>query len=415
MRARTVLFAAFALTILAAAHFFQAQAGSTQKMDELSRLEAMKSLPYSFYSIIDGDDQARNGVAIHNASRTYQGINLYNSRARNTAYLMGMNGNILHNWSINLSSDGWQLVEPDGEANIYVIAKDQQLVKLDWDSNIVWKLKGRFHHDLAVAGNGDIYALSRDAKRITQRDKELKILDDKITIITPDGKVKGEYSVYDIVGHMIPAETLDSARYFYRLLNNTQPYIKPNTRLDVLHTNTIEILGHDIEGVAKAGDLLLSFRDIDTIAIVDARGFNVSWSWGEGILGAPHQPTLLSTGNILVFDNGPGRNYSRVLEVDPRTGQVVWNYNMTPLKDFFSKTMGGNQGLPNGNTLITESEKGHAFEVTADGEIVWEFSNPDTRMTGNTTNRTSIYRMRRLTPDEISRLPLTRFNNGRTQ
>jgi hypothetical protein len=33
--------------------------------------------------------------------------------------------------------------------------------------------------------------------------------------------------------------------------------------------------------------------------------------------------------------------------------------------------------LPNGNTLIVESDAGRAFEVTAEGEIVWEFLNPD--------------------------------------
>jgi hypothetical protein len=32
--------------------------------------------------------------------------------------------------------------------------------------------------------------------------------------------------------------------------------------------------------------------------------------------------------------------------------------------------------LPNGNTLITESDNGRAFEVTREGEIVWEFLSP---------------------------------------
>ena len=32
--------------------------------------------------------------------------------------------------------------------------------------------------------------------------------------------------------------------------------------------------------------------------------------------------------------------------------------------------------LTNGNTLITESDGGRLFEVTPEGEIVWEFINP---------------------------------------
>jgi len=32
--------------------------------------------------------------------------------------------------------------------------------------------------------------------------------------------------------------------------------------------------------------------------------------------------------------------------------------------------------MPNGNTLIVESEPGRVFEVAPDGEIVWEFVSP---------------------------------------
>jgi hypothetical protein len=39
---------------------------------------------------------------------------------------------------------------------------------------------------------------------------------------------------------------------------------------------------------------------------------------------------------------------------------------------------GAQQRLPNGNTLITESEAGRLLEVTADGEVVWEYINPVT-------------------------------------
>ena len=38
--------------------------------------------------------------------------------------------------------------------------------------------------------------------------------------------------------------------------------------------------------------------------------------------------------------------------------------------------MGGQERLPNGNTLICESLMGRFLEVTMDGEVVWEFVNP---------------------------------------
>ena len=37
--------------------------------------------------------------------------------------------------------------------------------------------------------------------------------------------------------------------------------------------------------------------------------------------------------------------------------------------------MGKHEWLPNGNLLVTESEKGRAFEVDQQGNIVWEFVN----------------------------------------
>ncbi len=47
-----------------------------------------------------------------------------------------------------------------------------------------------------------------------------------------------------------------------------------------------------------------------------------------------------------------------------------------PAWNFFSPRMGNAQRLPNGNTLITESSFGRFFEVTREGEVVWEYVNP---------------------------------------
>lgn len=68
---------------------------------------------------------------------------------------------------------------------------------------------------------------------------------------------------------------------------------------------------------------------------------------------------------------------SRVLEFDLRAPQdPVWHYEGTAERPFYSHTCGNAQRLPGGNTLIVESDNGRAFEVTAEGEIVWEFVNP---------------------------------------
>jgi len=68
--------------------------------------------------------------------------------------------------------------------------------------------------------------------------------------------------------------------------------------------------------------------------------------------------------------------YSRVIEVDPHTRGIVWEYRDQSLFDFFSPYIGGAQRLPNGNTLICEGCRGRIFEVTRDGQVVWEYVNP---------------------------------------
>ncbi|MGN1039015.1 MAG: thioredoxin, partial [Mailhella sp.] len=78
------------------------------------------------------------------------------------------------------------------------------------------------------------------------------------------------------------------------------------------------------------------------------------------------------------------RDYTRVLEFDPTTLKIVWQYTpheagfVVPLdaSRFYSPFISSAQRLPNGNTLITEGSDGRLIEVTADHEIVWEFINP---------------------------------------
>jgi outer membrane protein assembly factor BamB len=101
---------------------------------------------------------------------------------------------------------------------------------------------------------------------------------------------------------------------------------------------------------------------------------------------------VLENGNVLIFDNGVRRQWSRVVEVDPRSGRIVWEYRAPEATAFFTRSRGGAQRLPNGNTLITESNRGHAFEVTAGGEIVWDFFVPLLDEKGHRATLVRLYR-----------------------
>jgi hypothetical protein len=145
---------------------------------------------------------------------------------------------------------------------------------------------------------------------------------------------------------------------------------------DVLHTNTLEILADPPHDIWRAGDLLVSFRHLDAIAVIRPDEGKVVWHWGPGVVSGQHQPRALPNGNILLFDNGVRTKHSRVIEVDPRTGKIVWSYDGAPADAFYSDSMSGCQPLADGNVLVVDSVHGRALEVTREGEIVWEYLNP---------------------------------------
>ncbi|MGH7308820.1 MAG: aryl-sulfate sulfotransferase, partial [Candidatus Rokuibacteriota bacterium] len=167
------------------------------------------------------------------------------------------------------------------------------------------------------------------------------------------------------------------------------------------HANTVAELAD--------GNLVVSFRNISTVVIVDRRTGAIVWKLGSPPLAQQHDPRPLANGNLLIFDNGPHRRdhpapYSRVIEVDPQSGAIVWEYHDQSLFDFFSPYISGAQRLPNGNTLICEGCDGRIFEVTPDGAVVWEYVNPYFFVEpGRPGLNNWVFRAFRYTPGEIER------------
>jgi outer membrane protein assembly factor BamB len=123
------------------------------------------------------------------------------------------------------------------------------------------------------------------------------------------------------------------------------------------------------------------FREISTVVRIDRTTGKIIWKLGAPPLSGQHAPYRLPNGNILIFDNGAHRlddsfPFSRVIEVNPGTNEIAWNYQETLEYNFFSPRISNAQRLPNGNTLINEGSFGRFFEVTRDGDVVWEYVNP---------------------------------------
>ncbi|HEY9422281.1 MAG TPA: arylsulfotransferase family protein [Thermoanaerobaculia bacterium] len=334
----------------------------------------VKAIPY-----LQGykEAQERPLVVEHEPEATYQGLNLYTSGHAAEAVLMDMSGQVLHRWRYPLRRL-WKGLRKDPEAakveywrRVYLypngdllgIYEGNGLVKLNARSRVLWSQRGDIHHDLQVMDDGTIYVLDREGKILPRINPKEGVLEDFVTVLNPSGKVIRRLSILECF-----------ERSSYASLLRTM-----ERKGDIFHTNTLEVLDGrfaDRHPAFRKGNLLVSLWGIHVLAILDPEKRTVVWARTGGWR-RQHQPTVLEDGRMLLFDNlGAARNRSRVIELDPLTGETLWGYGGTPEVDFFSKTLGSAQRLPNGNTLITESENGRALEVTRDGRTVWEFHNP---------------------------------------
>jgi hypothetical protein len=350
--------------------------GDSPEADQEELIEALEAIGY--LGGTEAPVDSKTGITIHDEEKAYQGLNLFCSGHAPEAYLSDMHGNDLHVWRRELSSiwpnrvlpemgnpgaAWWRRVYLYENGDLLAIFEGIGLVKLDAASNILWAYSGLAHHDLEILDNGDIYILERKAHIIPRINSSKPVLEDFITILDKEGKVKRKVSLLSAFENS----------EFQREFDQRTPRDG-----DVFHTNTLERFDgrHAARSpFFKEGNILLSMKRISTIAIIDMEKEEIVWQM-LGPWVRQHQPTLLDRGTMLIFDNNSYRGGSRVLEFEPFTGNVLWTYAGTPSEPIFSRCCGSNQLLPNNNILITESEHGRVIEVTPEKEIVWEYRSP---------------------------------------
>jgi len=345
---------------------------SEEQRERIAQLEAIGYLSGSV------EAPALAGVTLHDRERAYQGLNFYTSGHAPEAVLMDMDGRVLHRWRhdfldiwpdypkawLHTGAGFWRRAYLYENGDILAIFEGMGIIKLDKDSNLLWASPVRAHHDLEVTPEGDIYVLTRKASVVPRIDPEKPILEDFISILDADGKEKKRVSLLESLEHSE-----------FRDFGNTEPGMMG----DLFHTNTLALLdgriAHELPAFA-AGNVLTSLLVPDVIAVVDLEQEKVVWAL-KGSFKKQHDPKILASGHLLLFDNLGQRLRSRVLEFDPaRPDDLVWEYVGSQEHPFFSFNCGTAERLPNGDTLITESDGGRAFEVTPEKEIVWEFYNP---------------------------------------
>jgi hypothetical protein len=433
-----------------------------------SRAEQLGSLPYIARPTVREEHRGLSGVVRHATGRTYEGFNLYGSLTRGRILLRDMSGEIVASWNAeNIFSDlasfplGREPLERAGgrpapgimvaelhRGALFTIESLSGIAKLDRDSNVLFALNNNAHHDLDVSEDGTIYVLTAVPREIDLGSRSITVIDDQIEILSPGGELRERHSIFEILSESprtrpLVEKQLRYASYwfdhldewfqeklsedaqtraaqeslfdFYRSLSLKKRrelrrahelYLLLHTPADILHSNALQVLSG-----GNTGDVLVSVRELDLVAIVNVVSGEVSWSWGPGELSRQHQPSLLPDGNLLIFDNGTKRRSSRIIEVKPATQEIVWSYGETPGTKFFCGAMGGVQGLPNGNVLITDSGAGRVLEVDRASETVWEFFNPDSGFNPFDINPAAetieaIYRVTRVSPAELEAVQL---------
>jgi len=371
-----------------------------EEREELRRLEAIGYL--SGYRAAP----QRKGITVLDRQRAYNGLNLYNSAHAPEAALIDMEGNELHRWRYE-AKRSWPDLEPvPGDhrheffrrvyayenGDLLAIFEGIGLVKIDKDSNLIWDYDGHPHHDMFVTEDGLIYVLTRRLIFYDEKGEERRFyLEDFIVILDGQGKEVKKVSIL---------KGLYNSPYVPGLIAALKAENYAKTKGDIFHTNTVELLDGRLEGLSKAfskGNVLISIRHLDLIGVVDMNAQTMVWGL-SGMWSRQHQPTVLKSGNMLVFDNEGLGDYSRVLEFDPLTQEVFWEYRGDPKTPFSSEALGSVDRMPNGNTLITESGGGRAFEVTPEKQIVWEFLNPH-RSGPNNELIATLLEVQRLEPD----------------
>src|ERR1051326_8937134 len=129
---------------------------------------------------------------VDRADRTFDGYTLYMTSPTSEATLVDMHGDVVHRWPLDLSRILPQVTTPyhnsfcspisgylypNGDLLVVFHAwslgtySGMGMAKLDKDANVIWRLVDHFHHDVDVAEDGSIYALTQ--RLVTEPQKGL--------------------------------------------------------------------------------------------------------------------------------------------------------------------------------------------------------------------------------------------------
>jgi hypothetical protein len=357
--------------------------------------------------ILEATSDFRSGIVVHDPQRAQEGYTLIQGLLPGgpQVRLIDMDGKEVHRWNIDFF-DIWTdpiHVVPQGnlpkstmhyhtqgfwplsDGSIVANFAGLGVARLDQCGEPIWSLDRMGHHSVTPTEDGkywipghisvyetpeDLLPTGIDADQIARGlVGTLKNYNNSLMLVDSNGEVEKEFSVLQA---MVDAK-LEHALYS----SLTEVLVDPT------HINDIEIvtpaLANKIEDVV-AGDLLVSVREMHMLAIFDQNDGHLKW-YRQGNWVRQHDIDITPDGNIEIFNNrsraiGNWVNGSQILTYDPTTDGTNILLPIGPEDNFYSWIMGTHQSLDNGNRLIAEALAGRSFEVTPQGDVVWEFRMP---------------------------------------
>ena len=305
------------------------------------------------------------GVTYYNEEKSARGFTLFAPQTGNgRVVLINMHGDVEHEWNLPIRPGRDAVILNHG--NLGYNGSNERSAHLypAWDiwhgghfmevtpgGDIVWEYEDMYHHhDAQWLPNGHIlYAAAADVP-VKKWDKQSDIIRE----VNRKGEVVWEWRAWE------------------HLKQEDWP----------IHECFNDDHWPMINGVHQHGKLVyLSLRTTSGIIAVNKETKNIEWELKYPLVAQQHDPSITPDGTLICFDNGNIRpssiHHSRIVEYDLDKMELVWSYVDSMPPAFFSPYMGSVERLWNGNTFICESAFGRLFEVTPEGETVWEYVIPD--------------------------------------
>lgn len=253
------------------------------------------------------------------------------------------------------------------------------MAKFDRDSKLLWKKELLTHHFFSLDKRGHIFvpAMSLVESPVKIGDTSAKIetykgtiYRDQIVELDSDGNEVDRIDVLQLL--------VDSGRHGLLTQMNTNRLENE----DPTHLNDVRVIDEQqsaaLPGV-EPGDLLISLRNLNTIAILSPKSKRIVWC-NSGTTVGQHSPRLFERG-VMALDNLGGderHGGTRLVQIDYASGQpsTVFPKPNVELPDFCRTAYSGHVDIQGDHqhALVTISNAGAVWEVDLPtGKVVWEY------------------------------------------